>query len=210
VRSRAQSGIRALGLGAVTKDSETNAEKTESEMLGQVERMEQKTKTRKQPAYLTSKSDDWRTPVGFFQQLHKEFGFEIDLCASLENAQLPVFYTKEQDALNQVWRGTCWMNPPYGRNVTGKWVRKAYISAKRNKATVVCLIPARTDTKWWHKYCAKAEVRFVQGRLRFNEHKGKGAATFPSAVVVFSPGMKAITVYLRKGNTIMVILILMQ
>ena len=162
------------------------------------------TAKREQPAYLTSKSENWRTPVWFFQQLHKEFGFEIDLCASAENAQLAVFYTKDQDSLKQVWRGVCWMNPPYGRKATGGWVRKAYISAKRNKATIVCLIPARTDTRWWHKYCAKAEVRFIRGRLKFNG--SKNAAPFPSALVIFKPGMVAATFYVDRHGSVMIVI----
>jgi len=75
------------------------------------------------------------------------------------------------------------MNPPYGREI-GKWVKKAYESAQSG-ATVVCLVPARTDTAWWHDYCAKGEIRFVRGRLKFGG--SKNSAPFPSAVVIFRP-----------------------
>jgi len=77
------------------------------------------------------------------------------------------------------------MNPPYGRNITGKWVEKAYKSAKENGATVVCLLPARTDTKYWHDYCMKGEIYYIKGRLKFGG--SKDAAPFPSALVVFRP-----------------------
>lgn len=76
------------------------------------------------------------------------------------------------------------MNPPYGRGID-KWVAKAFKSAKENKATVVCLVPARVDTRWWHDFCAKGEVYFVKGRLKFSDNKN--SAPFPSAVVVFRP-----------------------
>ena len=72
------------------------------------------------------------------------------------------------------------MNPPYGRAIK-HWVEKAYTESKRG-ATVVCLIPARTDTAYWHDYCFKGEVRFLRGRLSFSN---KGTAPFPSAVVIF-------------------------
>ena len=88
------------------------------------------------------------------------------------------------DGLRQEWKGVCWMNPPYGREI-GKWVRKAYESARDNNATVVCLLPARTDTKWFHDYCIPyGEITFVKGRLKFGG--AKSGAPFPSAVVVFN------------------------
>ena len=98
----------------------------------------------------TSQTDNWETPQVFFEKLNDEFHFDLDVCASLANAKCKKFYTKEQDGLNQEWTGVCWMNPPYGREI-GKWIKKAYESSI-NGATVVCLIPARTDTAWWHDY----------------------------------------------------------
>ncbi len=100
------------------------------------------------------RATNWRTPEWLFRALNEEFKFDIDVCASAENTQLPVFYDKKTNGLKQQWTGSCWMNPPYGRTI-GKWVQKAYVSARRNNAVVVCLIPARTDTKYWHRYCAK-------------------------------------------------------
>ena len=91
---------------------------------------------------------------------------------------------RNKDGLAQDWKGTCWMNPPYGREISA-WVQKAYRSAKENGATVVCLLPARVDTRWWHDYCANGEVFFVRGRLKFGG--AENSAPFPNAVVVFRP-----------------------
>lgn len=129
----------------------------------------------------TSDTDLWETPQDFFDSLNAEFKFETDVCALPENAKCARFFTPEQNGLEQEWRGVCWMNPPYGRDIVN-WVRKAYESAQRG-ATVVCLLPARTDTAWWHDYCMKGEYRFVRGRLKFGG--SKNSAPFPSAVVIF-------------------------
>ncbi|MED4883057.1 DNA N-6-adenine-methyltransferase [Bacillus smithii] len=134
----------------------------------------------------TSKTDMWSTPQDFFDKLNKEFNFEIDVCATAENAKCKKYYSPEEDGLQQEWKGVCWMNPPYGRQI-GKWVKKAYESSLKG-ATVVCLLPARTDTKWWHEYCMKGEIRFVKGRLKFGD--GKNSAPFPSVVVIFGEKAK--------------------
>ena len=129
----------------------------------------------------TSQTDNWETPQVFFEKLNDEFHFDLDVCASLDNAKCKKFYTKEQDGLNQEWTGVCWMNPPYGNEI-GKWLKKAYESSI-NGAIVVCLIPARTDTAWWHDYVMKGKIRFIRGRLKFGGNKN--SAPFPSAIVVF-------------------------
>jgi len=129
----------------------------------------------------TSNKDTWETPQEFFDKLNEEFNFELDVCADAENAKCKEFFSKEMDGLTQEWTGSCWMNPPYGREI-GKWIEKAYESSL-NGATVVCLLPSRTDTKWWHDYCMKGEIRFVRGRLKFGG--SKNSAPFPSAVVIF-------------------------
>lgn len=134
----------------------------------------------------TSKTDMWATPQEFYDKLNEEFGFELDVCATPDNAKCEQYYSPEVDGLQQEWTGVCWMNPPYGR-VIGKWVKKAYESSL-NGATVVCLLPARTDTKWWHEYCMKGEIRFVKGRLKFGD--SKNSAPFPSAVVIFGDKAK--------------------
>lgn len=136
--------------------------------------------------HFSSETDMWATPTDFYERLNAVFRFETDVCATASNAKCKRFFTPEMDGLAQEWSGTCWMNPPYGR-VIGAWVQKAYESAKQNGATVVCLLPARTDTGWWHDYCAKGEVYFVKGRLKFGD--AKNSAPFPSAVVVFRPSV---------------------
>jgi phage N-6-adenine-methyltransferase len=135
-------------------------------------------------AMFTSKTDLWATPRGFFDRLNSVFRFDLDVCALPENAKCERFFTPADDGLAQNWRGNCWMNPPYGRTI-GAWVEKAYRSAKENGATVVCLLPARVDTRWWHDFCAHGEVHFVKGRLKFGA--ATDSAPFPSAVVVFRP-----------------------
>ena len=137
---------------------------------------------------MSSATDMWSTPQDFFDALNREFGFTLDVCATPENAKCRQFFTKEQDGLSQNWTGTVWMNPPYGREI-GKWVRKAYETGKRGY-NVVCLLPARTDTAWWHDYCVKGEIRFIRGRIKFSGNKWN--APFPSAVVVFMGSVGAV------------------
>ena len=133
----------------------------------------------------TEATSSWATPWDFFNRLNDEFGFELDVCALPENAKCEKYYTPEIDGLAQEWKGTCWMNPPYGRAI-GAWIKKAYDSAMAGN-TVVCLLPARTDTRWFHDYCLKSQdIRFVKGRIHFS---GKDPAPFPSMVVVFAPKM---------------------
>lgn len=131
----------------------------------------------------TSSTDLWETPQSLFDELDKEFHFTLDVCATKENAKCERYFTKEDDGLAQEWCGICWMNPPYGRQI-GKWIKKAYESGAR----VVCLIPARTDTAWWHDYVMKGEYRFIRGRLRFGN--SKNSAPFPSAIVIFERGAR--------------------
>lgn len=137
--------------------------------------------------HFSSATDLWATPQDFFDKLNDEFGFETDVCAVAENAKCKRFFTKEDDGLAQVWTSVCWMNPPYGREI-GHWMAKAWRSAQAG-ATVVCLVPARTDTAWWHDYAAKGEVRFIRGRLKFGGHQN--AAPFPSVIIIFNPPWKA-------------------
>jgi phage N-6-adenine-methyltransferase len=137
------------------------------------------------PVHFSSRSDGWETPQWLFDLLDAEFGFTLDVCATAENAKCRRYYTPETDGLGQDWRGVCWMNPPYGRQI-GRFVEKAHRSAIQG-ATVVCLVPARTDTAYWHRVVAHAsEIRFLKGRLKFGG--APNGAPFPSAVVVFRPG----------------------
>lgn len=132
----------------------------------------------------SSKSYEWETPLAFFNALDEQYHFTLDVCATPQNAKCTAYYTRDQNGLEQEWHGHCWMNPPYGRGI-GAWVKKAYEAACMG-ALVVCLLPSRTDTAWWHEYCMKGEIRFIRGRLKFGG--SKNPAPFPSAVVVFGNG----------------------
>jgi phage N-6-adenine-methyltransferase len=136
--------------------------------------------------HFSSATAEWSTPQELFDELDAEFDFELDVCATAGNAKCNRYFTQADDGLAQKWRGVCWMNPPYGAGI-GAWVRKAYESSLLG-ATVVCLLPARTDTRWWQDCCAAGEVRFLRGRLRFNG--ANTGAPFPSAVVVFRHGFR--------------------
>lgn len=134
----------------------------------------------------SSKSCEWETPQDLFDKLNAEFHFSLDVCATPENAKCARFYTSVQDGLKQPWKGTIWCNPPYGRHI-GLWVHKG-LHASVNGNLVVMLLPARTDTRWFHEYIYRrnnVEIRFLRGRLHFNREKN--AAPFPSMIVVFRP-----------------------
>lgn len=130
-----------------------------------------------------SSSCEWETPQDLFDRLNDEFHFTLDVCSTDENAKCRKHYTKEQDGLKQDWTGeTVWCNPPYGRGV-GAWCQKCYehfISG----GTAVMLIPARTDTRWFHQWVyGKAELRFIEGRVKFGNAKFN--APFPSMIVIY-------------------------
>lgn len=156
-------------------------------------------------AMISSRSVVWETPQDFFNALNTEFGFTLDVCALPSNAKCPRYFTPEDDGLAQDWAPEiCWMNPPYGPHITGRWMAKALAESRRG-ATVVCLVPARTDTRWWHDTATRGEVRFVKGRLKFRhgtDASPKWSAVFPSAVIIFRPETKAqgVTVWGRKCN----------
>lgn len=131
----------------------------------------------------TSNTDIWATPQYFFDELKKEFNFNTDVCALPENAKCDHYFTPEINGLLQEWKGVCFMNPPYGREI-GKWVEKAKNESTKG-STIVCLLPSRTDTRWFHDHIlGKAEIRFLKGRLKFGN--SNNSAPFPSMVVVFS------------------------
>lgn len=137
---------------------------------------------------MSSNSHEWETPQDFFDKLDLEFRFTLDAAATPENAKCKQFYTQQDDALKLPWCGVVWCNPPYGR-VIGRFVQKGWEEAQQG-ATVVMLIPARTDTRYWHDYVMRAaEVRLLRGRLYFKRPgQERGRAPFPSAVVVFREG----------------------
>lgn len=142
-------------------------------------------------AMFSSQTDQWATPQDFFDKLNDEFDFTLDPCADEFNHKCPMYFTKEDDGLSRDWGGyVTFCNPPYGREI-GKWVKKAYETQQmawnyKYKTVVVMLIPARTDTKWFHDYIynkTNVEIRFIKGRLKFGN--SKNSAPFPSMVVVF-------------------------
>lgn len=132
---------------------------------------------------LTSTTDEWATPQDLFDRLNACFRFTLDPCATDENHKAPKYYTREQDGLKQDWGGeVIWCNPPYGRTI-GEWIKRC----AEHQGIAVMLIPARTDTRWWHQYIdcnPNASVHFIKGRLKFGG--AKNPAPFPSAIVIFT------------------------
>ena len=135
-------------------------------------------------ACLSSKTDNWATPQDFFDNLNEEFHFTLDPCANEGNHKCDLFFTKEQDGLTKDWGGNVvFCNPPYGKEIAN-WVRYSYEQSQKPNTTVVMLIPARTDTRYFHDYIyGKAEIRFIKGRLKFGD--ATTAAPFPSMVVIY-------------------------
>lgn len=128
----------------------------------------------------TSNTPEWATPQDFFDKLDEEFHFDLDVCATPENAKCEKYFTKNDDGLSQQWGGVVYCNPPYGREI-GKWVEKC----SKHDGIAVMLLPARTDTRWFHDFIyGKSEIRFIKGRLKFGG--SKNSAPFPSMVVVFN------------------------
>jgi phage N-6-adenine-methyltransferase len=135
----------------------------------------------------SSRTGEWATDPAFFARVNTWYGpFDLDPCATPENAKCERFFTREDDGLAQEWTGRVFMNPPYGRAILA-WMRKAWEATQNGAELVVCLVPARVDTRWWHEYAARGEVHFLRGRLRFGECRNP--ATFPSAIVVFRNGL---------------------
>lgn len=133
----------------------------------------------------SSATNEWATPQEFFDELNEEFNFTLDPCATPQNAKCKKFYTIKEDGLKQNWQGeTVFCNPPYGRSIKD-WVRKCYEESKKPNTIVVMLIPARTDTAYFHDYIygLAKEIKFLRGRLKFGG--SKNSAPFPSMVVVF-------------------------
>lgn len=127
-------------------------------------------------------SENWETPQDLFNELNDEFNFDIDVCANSENTKCSIFMSKSENGLQQPWGGSCWCNPPYGQE-TAKWIEKAYLESQKG-ATVVCLVPNRTETAWFHDYALKGEIRFIRGRVHF---VGGGRPRFGSMLVIFRP-----------------------
>ena len=140
--------------------------------------------------HFSSQTPEWPTPQWLFDALDKEFGFSLDPCSTHGNAKCVKHFTREDDGLTKSWCDeVVFMNPPYGSEIA-KWMAKGHEAALYEGATVVWLVPARTDTTWWHKYAMKHEIRFLRGRLKFGD--GKNSAPFPSALVVMRPATFAL------------------
>ncbi|WP_213470256.1 DNA N-6-adenine-methyltransferase [Staphylococcus caprae] len=136
--------------------------------------------------HFSSKSNEWYTPQYLFDELNEKYQFTLDPCASHENAKCDKYFTIEDDGLTKDWsKDIVFMNPPYGRNIK-RWIKKAYEESVKG-ATVVCLIPARTDTTYWHDYIFNNayNIKFLKGRIKFGG--AVNSAPFPSAIVVFKP-----------------------
>ena len=155
----------------------------------------------------SAKTSEWATPQDFFDKLNAEFNFTLDAASTHENTKCEKHYTVEDDGLSKSWAGeTVWLNPPYTggarcAKAIREWVAKAYAESQKG-AVVVCLVPARTDSLWWHEYALKGEIRFVRGRLKClasgdqairkvtpsvaeGRHSPNNCAPFASAVVIF-------------------------
>lgn len=142
-------------------------------------------KSRLTKGLFTSRTEEWETPKYVFTALNSKFQFQVDVCATSENAKCKTYFDKSVDGLQRDWSPfRCWMNPPYGKNIS-KWMKKAFEESQRG-ALVVCLIPSRTDTKWWHDWVMRAsEIQFVAGRISFGNEKQ--SAPFPSCIVIYYP-----------------------
>ena len=145
----------------------------------------------------SSETPEWETPQNLFDGLDEDFNFDLDVCANKENKKCYNWFSKEINGLKQDWhtanmykeRSSVWCNPPYGREI-GDWIKKAKLEYKKwgNKSgySIVMLLPARTDTKWFHEYIynkPNVEIRFLRGRLKFGG--SKNSAPFPSMICIF-------------------------
>lgn len=144
-------------------------------------------------ALFTSNSNEWETPLSLFDELNKQFNFTLDPASTSENALCDNFYTKEDNGLVQSWENeTVYCNPPYGREIT-EWAKKACKESKKG-TNIVMLIPARTDTIYWHEYVFnKANIYFFKGRLKFSG--SKTSAPFPSAIACYNCKLKRLENY---------------
>jgi phage N-6-adenine-methyltransferase len=140
----------------------------------------------KSEGFFSSTKQEWTTPDGLFHKLQDEFKFQVDLAADASNTKCEKYFDEAANGLLQQWLGTCWLNPPYGNKKYKMvdWIKKAYASSQDGSCKVVMLIPARTNTKWWHEYCMNAqEIKFICGRPKFGG--AKHGLPWPLAIVVF-------------------------
>ena len=132
--------------------------------------------------HFSHNKDDWETPRHIFDYFNRIYKFDLDVCANADNAKCKRYFDDSENGLKQIWYGDCWMNPPYSN--CAEWIKKAYEESRSDiLCRVVCLIPARTDTRYWHEYVTHGSVFFIKGRLKFSN--SKNSAPFPSCVVIF-------------------------
>ena len=141
--------------------------------------------------HFSSDNSEWTTPQELFNNLDDIFTFDLDAAATAENSKCTLWLGPgspiAEDAFSIDWKGTLFLNPPYGRSIK-KWIEKAYMSSIENDATVVCLLPARPDTAWFQT-CWKAPfICFIKGRLKFGN--SEAPAPFPSCIVIFSKNLE--------------------
>ena len=141
-------------------------------------------------SWFKSKSHEYETPDSIFEPLNYEFQFTLDVAANSLNTKCVRFFSVDCDGLSQGWgNNICWMNPPFGRQMK-KWVEKAYKSYL-NGATVVCLLPVRSNTVWWHQYCMRStEIRLIKGEVKFKGNEN--GLWLPLCIIVFNPHNKRI------------------
>jgi site-specific DNA-methyltransferase (adenine-specific) len=126
---------------------------------------------------------EWSTPKAFFEKWNSYFHFQLDACATARNTKCRRYYTRRDDGLKRPWNGRTWVNPPYDRQLW-RWVKKGYETCRQGNL-VVMLLPASTDSSWFHRWCkGKGEIEFVRGRLTFSK---TGRASFASMIVIFRP-----------------------
>jgi len=161
--------------------TEFDAQRSDAKTCSAKCRVAYNRRRKKVSVYHRANKDEWETPENLFDELDQEFGFSLDVAATSENSKCNRYYDAELDGLSQSWQSeVCWCNPPYSQ--IALWMQKAY-EESLGGAVVVCLIPARTDTSYWHDYATRGEIRFFRGRLKFSN--SKNPAPFPSALVVF-------------------------
>ena len=134
-----------------------------------------------------SDSIEYSTPLKIVNPLIDEFGITKDVCASINNYKLSDYWTKEDNALAQFWIGNCWMNPPFSKDLN-KWVKKACNDAIQFGGTKVCLIPVRSNTKWWAEVSVQSEIRFINGEVNFND--AERGLWLPMCIMIFGDKAK--------------------
>ena len=147
---------------------------------------------------MTSIDQDWATPQSFVNLVEKKLKlkFELDVCAYDHTAKAPRWFTEEDDALTKDWKGTCFMNPPYGQAIP-KWLDYAYEQSQKHNSTIVCLVPARTDTVWFHTAASRGHLILLKGRIAFERSHGKDIehkpGAFGSMLIIFGAEKDTIT-----------------